>query len=80
MLIGGISHYSKVGIFFKIFVSQKTSLIGGISFMMLKVVNTTVPKTTLFFNFIPLQPLWLFIMTLLVSQSDLKIHSEDPKK
>ena len=37
--------------------------------MMLKVVNTTVLKTTLFVNFIPLQPLGLFITTLLVLQS-----------
>ena len=44
-------------------------LIGGIFFMMLKVVNTTVLKTTLFVNFIPLQPLGLFITTLLVLQS-----------
>ena len=43
-------------------------LIGGIFFMMIKVVNTTVLKTTLFVNFIPLQPLGLFITTLLVLQ------------
>ena len=36
--------------------------------MMIKVVNTTVLKTTLFVNFIPLQPLGLFITTLLVLQ------------
>ena len=36
--------------------------------MMIKVVNITVPKTTLFVNFILLQPLGLFITTLLVSQ------------
>ena len=35
---------------------------------MIKVVNTTVLKTTLFVNFIPLKPLGLFITTLLVLQ------------
>ena len=39
-------------------------------FMMLKVVNTIILKTTLFVNFITLQPLGLFIITLLVLQSN----------
>ena len=46
--------------------------------MMLKVVYTTAPKTTIFVNFIPLQPLGLFITTLLVSQRWRIRHEGNP--